>query len=238
MTLPSFRAASAGINTATTSPTLSISAPTVVTGDVLLAVIAGKNNVNVGTGPAGWTELIAGVDSGADLRASVWWKFGLTADAGMPFSWVKDTDDDLLAFGLIYSFKDVQTANYPFDPATPVSQANGSSDAISFPDFVPTSKSLLVIYLGVYGEDQTTPGVIVGTNPSVSQNSDQETSTGSDGSLFCYSGTSTGGSTGTRMLSTSSTVDAPSIGFVLGIKTKFNQGTVVQDRAVHRAANW
>jgi hypothetical protein len=198
-----------------TTVSLSITAPACAADDILMCAINQRSN-QVITAPDGtWTNILA-VNHGATFRAELFWKRA-TASGGS-FAFTKPVDDNLLMCGVIWAHRGCLTTATPID-ATALSQSLNSpaADTVTYADFDPTESAAFVCAIGFYKDDNTTAGSISGTDPAFTNRCDVETSTGGDGSIFMYDGSSTGAATGARSHSTTSTDDAVSIGIMLGL---------------------
>jgi len=201
-----------------TTTTLNIVAPTFTDTDnknILLACILGKDN-QVITAPAGFTKFVE-VNNTTAQRLTIAWKRAAPGDSGATFAFTKPTDNNILFCGVIGVFSGCLTSATPIDATAPTTSANASSDTVTYADFNPTETAAYVVAVGVYNEDLTTAGTIAGTDPTLTNRWDLETATGTDGSIFGYSGSSSGAATGARSHSTTSTADAINIGCLFGL---------------------
>lgn len=201
-----------------TTTTLNVVAPTFDDTDnknILIAVILGKDNQTI-TAPSGFTKFVE-VNNTANQRTTVAWKRAAPGDSGATKAFTKGTDNNLLFCGVIAIFSGCLTSATPIDASAPTTSANASSDTVTYADFNPTETDAYVVAVGTYNNDLTTAGSISGTNPTLTNRWDLETGTGSDGSLFGYSGSSDGSATGARSHSTTSTADDVNTGVLFGL---------------------
>ena len=112
---------------------------------------------------------------------------------------------------MISAWRGCITTATPIDATAPTTSANASSDTVTYATFDPTQTTAWVVAIGFYNEDLTTAGAISGTNPTFVNNWDLESATGTDASIFGYSGSSDGGPTFGRSHSTTSMADAISV---------------------------
>lgn len=212
-----FRIAGALASDATTT-TLAIVAPTtgVVADDIFIAIILSKDNQVVSPPDGTWTKFVE-ANNTANQRITIAWKRVVAGNAGATFNFTKPVDNNVLFCGVIACYSGCLTTATPIDASTPTTSANASGDTVTYATFDPTETTAFVVASGVYNNDLTTAGSISGTDPSFSNNIDLETATGTDGSIFAYSGSSTGAATGARSHSTTSTVDDVSIGCLFGL---------------------
>jgi len=202
-----------------TTTTLAVVAPTFTDSDnknVLIAVILGKDN-QVITAPAGFTKFVE-VNNTTAQRLTIAWKRAAGGDSGATFNFTKPTDNNILFCGVIGIFSGCLTSATPIDGSTPTTSLNDPAvDAVTYADFDPTETDAYVVAAGVYNNDLTTAGTISGTNPTLDNRWDLESGTGTDGSIFGYSGASDGAATGARSHTTTSSADAISIGCLFGL---------------------
>jgi len=223
-----FRIAGALAANATTT-TLAVVAPTtgVVADDVFICAIQ-QNANQVVSPPANWT-LILELNNTANQRCGLWWHRVVAGDAGATFNFTKPVDDNLLFCGVIACFSGCKNSGDPTTGAgTPTTSANASSDTVTYATFDPAI-ACHVVAVGFYNNDLTTAGSISGTDPTLTNRWDLETSTGNDGSIFGYSGDSTGAATGARSHSTTSTLDDVNIGVLFGLEAGigFDEETIM-----------
>jgi hypothetical protein len=177
----------------------------------------GKDNIDH-QGPSGgaWTEIGTQANNTAGMTSSHWWKIAVGGDSGATFRFTKTTDNNIFFSGVISAWTGTH-ATTPIDATTPTTSNNASSDTVTYADFNPTESAAYVVAIGIYAEDQTTAGTISGTDPTLTNRFDLESSTGTDCSYFGYSGTSTGVATGARSHTTTSMTDAINQGWVFGL---------------------
>jgi len=202
-----------------TNASLPISAPACNADDILVCALFLKASAPecVGQEPAGWAPVDAASHSNGTNRICLFWKRAVGGDSGASFTFGKDTDDNLLFAGIISAWRGATATGNPFDSSgTPSYSDNASSDTVTYATLDPAAKCHVLAF-GFYNNDLTTAGTISGTNPAYTNRFDVETGTGTDCSIFCYSGDSDGAATGARSHSTTSTADAISIGMQVGL---------------------
>jgi hypothetical protein len=205
-----------------TVATLTVTAPStgVIPGDIYIAFFllksTGATPVVAPTPPGDWVEIVNTV-AASNPDMAIFWRRVASGDEGASYTFTKSVDDNTLFCGFIAAFSGCLTSGNPIDASTPTTSSNASSDTVTYADFDPTETSAFVVAVGGYNEDNTTAGAISGTNPSFTNRADLETATGTDGSIFMYTGSSDGAATGARSHSTSSTVDAENMGVMFGL---------------------
>lgn len=196
-----------------TTATLTIVAPTLQADDIMVAAVLAKSDVVLDPPDGTWTEFVQAMNTTAQ-KVVLWWKRAAAGDSGASFNFLKDIDDNILFCGVISAWRGRLKTGDPLAGSS--TSANASSDTVSYASLDPTAACDLVA-VGFYNEDLTTAGSISGTDPTFVNRWDLETALGTDGSIFGYSGDSTGAATGARSHSTTSTVDAISIGVLFGL---------------------
>jgi hypothetical protein len=207
------------INVTSTITTLALVAPTVGNDDIMIAVLIGKDNIDHQAPDATWTEIGTQTNNTTAMTTSHWWKRAVAADSGATFNFTKTTDNNIFFAGVITAWRGALKGETPIDTSTPTVSNNASSDTVTYATFTPTTPvSVVIIASGIYSEDNTTAGAIAGTNPTLTNRYDVETSTGADCSFFGFSGDSVGcEATGARSHTTTSTADAINQGWLFGI---------------------
>ena len=198
-----------------TLPTLTLVAPTCSVGDILIATINAKDNQQW-TAPANWTIFAEGNNTTAQ-RVTLAWKRAIAGDSGASFDFTVPVDNNITYHGVISAWSGCISTGTPIDSATPTLSANASSDTVTYADFNPARATAYVVAVGFYNDDVTTAGAIGGTDPTFTNRWDLEDATGTDASIFGYSGTSTGAATGARSHSTTSMTDAINTGVLFGL---------------------
>jgi hypothetical protein len=218
-----------------TTPSQNITSPAVAVGDyVLIAVIINKGRSAAISPPDGtWTEIVFGstdcTTAADDHSYVVYWK-RVTSDAGgTAYTFTKDIDDNVLFAGIISTWSGAVTSGDPLDgTAVGVTPTVGAADNVSFPAFDPTETDSHIIYVAIYGNDNTTFDAAMSsdTNPDCTKRFDVETSTGTDVSIALTSGDTTDGSSiASRTWASASTTDAGNTGIVFGIKPQATAAT-------------
>jgi hypothetical protein len=220
-----FRAAGALASNALTT-TLNVVAPSgLVTNDILVIAVLGKDNQVLtfpsaeADGISAWTKFVEINNTTAQRQTLAWARVtdGVNASENT-IAVTKPTDNNLLFCGVCSAWEGAVTTGDPTTGAgTPTTSANASSDTVTYATFDPLIASH-VVAVGVYNNDLTTAGAISGTDPTFVNRWDLETGTGTDGSIFGYSGDSTGAATGARSHSTTSTADDVNIGCLFGLE--------------------
>ena len=198
-----------------TTTTLNIVAPSLSVDDIMVVAILNKDNQAI-TSPTGWTNFVE-VNNTTAQRLTLAWKRAVDGDSGATFAFTKPSDNNTLFCGVISAWRGAVTTGSPIDATTPTTSANASGDTVTYADFDPAETTGHCVAIGVYNDDNTTAGSISGTNPTLTNRWDLETLTGTDGSIFGYSGDSDGAATGGRTHSTTSSADAINIGCLFGL---------------------
>src|SRR3990167_6415117 len=209
-----------------TTTTLNLVCPAgLVTGDILLAYVLNKDN-QVDTFPSSeidgisaWTKFVESNNGTAQRVTTAWARVTNGTNAsGNTVNVTKPTDNNLLFCGVISAWSGCVTSGTPINATAPtIDPAATTNDIVDYTSFDPAETDEWVVAIGVYNEDLTNPTSISGTNPTFAENFDLETGTGSDGSIFGYSGSSNGAATGARTQATTSTADAINIGVLFGL---------------------
>jgi len=193
---------------------LDVVAPACAANDILIAVLLVKDNRVVSAPDGTWTMFVDSTNTTAQ-RVRIFWKRA-TASGGT-FTFTTPTKANNLFAGVISAWRGCITTATPIDATSPSISNNALSDTVSYATFNPTETTAFVVAIGVYNDDTTTAGAISGTNPAFTNRFDLETSTGTDCSMFSYSGTSDGAATGARSHTTTSGVDAINMGVLFGL---------------------
>jgi hypothetical protein len=214
--LPAFVAAGALAANATTV-TLDCVAPACNIGDILICAINSKDNLDVTPPDGTWTPMREDNNT-ANQRVSLFWKRAVAGSSGATFSFTKSSDNNILFCGVISAWRNCPATGSPIvgGDTGGTASPNASADAVTYATYTPGVACHLVA-IGFYNDDATTAGTISGTDPALSNRWDLETATGSDSSIFGYSGDSTGAATGARSHSTTSTTDAVNVGVLFGL---------------------
>jgi len=212
-------------------------APACVANDILIAVLLGKNNIDHGP-PAsgGWTEIGTQANNTTAMTSSHWWKRAVLADSGATFRFTKASDDNIYFGGAISAWRGCLATATPIDGGTPTTSNNAASDTVTYASFDPTSTDCTVVASGIYVDDSTTAGSISGTNPTFTNRYDLESTTDSDCSLFCFSGTSDGTATGARSHSTTSMTDSINQGWLFALLPSLGGGPIVEGGSLTHGA--
>ena len=211
--------AAGSIVVSSTVASINVVAPATAVNDIMLCLLFGKDNIDH-TGNAGFTELGTQNHNGTGETASIWWRRAQAGDSGATFAFTKATDNNIFFAGVIVTFRGALTSGNPFtNPGTPTTSDNASSDTVTYATFDP-GIACHVVAVGFYNNDLTTVGTISGTNPTLTNRVDIETSTGADCSFFVFSGDSDGAATGARSHTTTSTNDATNQGWLFGIEAQ------------------
>lgn len=206
------------ITITSTITTLALVAPTLGVNDIMIATIIGKDNIDHSAPDATWTEIGTQTNNTVLMTTSHWWKRAVAADSGATFNFTKATDNNVFFAGVICVWGGAIKGKSPIDTSTPTVSNNVLSDTVTYATFTPTNPDVTIIASGIYAEDNTAAGAIAGTNPTLANNYDIETGTGTDCSFFGYSGQATGGvATGARSHSTTSTADAINQGWLFAL---------------------
>lgn len=213
-----------------TTTSMNIAAPTgMEDGDIMIAVVINKALTNVISPPDGtWTEIYQAQGNctiGADdHRVAIFWKLALASDSGDNFAFTKATDDNVLFAGVISAWRGADQQK-PLDPtAVGATVTAGANENVAFPAFDPTRTNVEVIYVAVYGNDQTTfaAAMSADTNPDCTTRFDLETATGNDVTIALTSGNNNGSNIASRTWDSNSTTDAGSSGIVFALQAATN----------------
>lgn len=137
------------IDTGGTSITINKPAGTVLD-DLLIAAVATDGNTAI-TPPAGWTVINIADQSGA-VSFGVWWKVAGASEPGnYTFIWSGGSEQ---VVGWIMRF----TGHDPVNPINTSATTGGSSDTPSSPSVTTTVDNALILRLGAFDDDDTTPG--------------------------------------------------------------------------------
>lgn len=213
-----------GALAAVTAPTfpLTVVAPVLAVDDIMIAVLFDRNidsppsnGFNPITPPVGWT-LFAEGENPSGPTFTIFWKRAVGGDSEASFIFTRTIAADLFC-GVISAWRGCVTTGSPIDATAPSTSLNAISDSVSYASFDPTETNAFVVAVGMYNQDGTTAGAIAGTDPTFTNQWDLETAVGSDGSIFGYSGASSGVATGARSNTTSSPIDAVSWGCLFGL---------------------
>lgn len=208
----------------TASATVTLAAPVVTSGDILVAMLVAKDN-QLTTPPTGWTKIQETTNTAAQI-CSTWWKRADSSDSAANFDFVKGANDGLFYGGIICAWTGCADKGSPIDAGTPSTSANASSDNVTYATFTPKDSAGLLVAAGFYNLSLTTAGSISGTNPVFTNRVDIESATVTTASIFVYDGPSTGNvATGARSHSTTSTVDDISVGVIFGLVPFIAQGS-------------
>lgn len=202
-----------------TTVTLPLVAPALLSEDIMIAVLIGKDNIDHQAPDASWTEIGTQTNNTTLMTTSLWWKRASAADSGATFNFTKTTDNNVFFAGIITVWRNALNLGDPMDPATPTVSNNASSDTVTYATFTPARTDVTIIAIGIYANDLITAlGTIAGTNPTLTVRFNIETSTGTDCAFFGFSGQSVGGAaTGARSHTTGSTADAINQGWLFGV---------------------
>lgn len=211
-----------------TTATLTLVAPACAADDILIAHIVGKDNLDFTPPDGTWTPIVEANNTTAQ-RVSLFWK--RATGSGGSFNFVKSSDNNILCFGVISAWRGCITTGSPIDATAPSESPNASADPVAYAAFNPAA-ACHVVAMGAYNNDLTTAGSISGTNPTFANVYDVETGTGTDASLFCYSGDSDGADTGARSHATTSSADAISFGVMFGLVAAPEGQSPAQDAIV------
>lgn len=193
-------------------------APSCNIDDILICVLLGKDNLTHSAPDGTWTSIGTQTNNTTGMTTSHWWKRAVSGSSGATFRFTKSADNNVFFAGLISAWVGAVKTGSPIDTGTPtVNSTAVASDTVSYTDFDPVATDLTIIASGIYNDDLTTVGTISGTNPTLTNRYDLETSTGTDCSMFGFSGESDGAATGNRSHSTSSMTDAINQGWLFGI---------------------
>lgn len=203
---------SAGTEVATTTTTLALVAPTIVSQDILFALIVSNNNTAVSAPVNGgpW-NLIADTANTAAMQTYLAWKQAGIDASGATFNFT--VAGTTLSYGVLVAYRGARSGGTIIGGFS--TSANASADNVTFATLTPKEVSHIIAF-GAYNLSATTAGAFSGTNPTFTSRVDVETATGNTASLFVQDGpVLTLAATGSRTLATASTVDAINHGYLV-----------------------
>ena len=167
-----------------TAASISITAPTCLADDILIACVATKTLLgatNVISPPdSSWTQIFQGnndcTDDDTDSHQyAIFWRRA-TGSAGS-FSFTKATDDNNTFTGIISAWRGAELFPTPLDAtAAAASEEAANRNNVPFPAFDPTDTDSHIIYCAFYGEDSTAFAAAMSsdTNPDCTTRYDVE----------------------------------------------------------------
>lgn len=204
-------------------------APSCSVDDILICVLFGKDNLTHSAPDGTWTVIGTQTNNTTGMTTSHWWKRAVLGSSDATFRFTKSADNNVFFAGLISAWTGAVVSGSPIDTGTPTINSTAvASDTVSYTDFDPVSTDLTIIASGIYNNDLTTAGTITGTNPTLDNRYDLETATGTDCSMFGFSGVSDGAATGNRSHSTTSMADDINQGWLFGILPKIADTNLLQ----------
>jgi hypothetical protein len=132
----------AGTGVATTTTSLSLVAPTVIDGDIMLTFITTNDN-NVVVPPATWALIRADNNTSA-MRTSCYWKRAAASDSGATF--VFTVAGTTVSFGVIDAWRGALRGGKPIGNTTV--SANASSDTVTYATLTPQQSYGAVVAFG------------------------------------------------------------------------------------------
>jgi hypothetical protein len=192
-----------GSSATSTAGALSITAPTMLVGDVMFALIHGANN-NAITLPAGWTT-VQTVNNTAAQRITLAWKFVVPGDSGGSFSFTS-TNDGSLTYGAIAAWGGQVYGNDP-TLGNSTNSANASSATITWATLTPKQQgNLYILAFAAYAKNGVSNGNMSGTDPTFTNRFLDNTAVGATAALAIYDGPSLdSAATGARTMATGAT---------------------------------
>ncbi len=136
--------------TSTNSNSRSLTIPTIVNDDILVAHVAVRGNRTI-TAPAGWTLVDQVYVSGSKITQGIYYRVGLSTDSGTTATWNFSSSDDNA--GVIRAYRGVDTV-------TPIGNADGNtgnSSTLTAPSINTTAPNewLLTFYGAADGRSST-----------------------------------------------------------------------------------
>jgi hypothetical protein len=126
----------------------------------------------------------------------------------------------LVRSGIMFIVRNAEQTGSPFDAtAADINADNTTDDNIEWNDYDPATADDLIVWLGYYADDATTPATSIAGTPTATLRHEFETATGTDLTTAVYSGLHSGShaAVGARSAAMTSAVDGNSVGVVFGI---------------------
>ena len=188
MAAPAYAGAGAAANAAAGSINVPYPA-SIAANDILLLHVLTKDNVEINT-PSGWSQdgTNGARNQGSTIRSEWFWKRADGTETGNLS--VSKASGTTLLFGRMYRFTGCITSGTPFD----VSGQNGlGANATVTPTDLdpPDAQDRLMVVLLAVGNDLVTPGNYTGGTATVTEQTEAETNTGTDGTLQIATATHT-----------------------------------------------
>ena len=236
----SYVGAGSAVQTVTTTLTLAGHTSSQA-GDIHIAQIISINNSAMTAPDATWTEMAQLNFTGS--RGALFWKRLTATGAG---SYAFGVGGTQTAYGIVTCYRGCKPTGNPYGAIT--TSANASADAVTYATITPHNNSGVLVAVGLYAEDATTPGTVSGAvytfaAPTV----DVEQATNEDASIFVsHAPMTTNAASGAITQATTSAVDAVNLGVLFDlIPTEVyfgggreNSGIVYPRLNRTRAANW
>lgn len=216
--------AAGSLATNTTTATLTITAPACQADDILVAAVLNKAISSDIQPPDGtWTPITDNLSCNAtgtadDHTLRLFWK--RATGSGGTFDFTKDIDDNLLFCGVISAWRGALLSGSPLDATAAANSINTTvADNVTFPAFDPTGTDSHIIFTASYGNDNTTFAAAMSSDvdPDCTTRFDLETGSGTDATIACTSGDSSGANITSRTWASGSTEDSASIGVIFGL---------------------
>ena len=207
----SYVGAGSAVQTVTTTLTLAGHANSQA-GDIHIAQIISINNTAITAPDSTWNEIAQLNFTGS--RGAIFWKRLTASGVGSYDFGVAGTTT---SYGIVTCYRGCKKYGNPYGAVT--TSANASADAVTYATIVPHNSSGILVAVGLYAEDATTPGTVSGAvyvfaAPVV----DVEQATNEDASIFVsHAPMTTNAASGAITQATTSTVDAVNLGVLFDL---------------------
>jgi hypothetical protein len=186
--------------------------------DIIICVLHAKNNIawNV---PTDWADLFTQQNNGTTQRAAAMWLRATGSETGT-VNFSIGASSTLVRSGIMFIVRNAEQTGSPFDAtAADINADNTTDDNIEWNDYDPATADDLIVWLGYYADDATTPATSIAGTPTATLRHEFETATGTDLTTAVYSGLHSGShaAVGARSAAMTSAVDGNSVGVVFGI---------------------
>ena len=195
-----FVAASTLGSVAVNPPTVNLTLPALEVNDIIVIHIMSKNISLTGPGqaneinvPSGYTETgtrltINAAANADDMHTAMFWKRAVAGDSGASVTCSRGGTSTLNLAAIATVWRGAVKSGDPFDTTGIVTNGDITVDNdVDFAAFDPTATDVHVIYLGWHADDGTTAANFTNDGTTFTVRNDQESSVGSDLSVFTWS---------------------------------------------------
>lgn len=151
----SYIGAGAAVQTVTTTLTI-VGHASSQAGDIHIAQIISINNTAITAPDATWTQISQANFTGS--RGAVFWKRIIASGAG---SYAFGVAGTTTSYGIVTCYRGCKKTGNPHGAVT--TSSNASSDDITYATIVPHNSSGILVAIGLYAEDATTPETVSGS---------------------------------------------------------------------------